>query len=299
MNTSDDTRAVLITGAAGRIGQAVTPALLEAGYHVIALDRSPVRTAGVQRLVGDLLDPELCYRAIDGVDAVIHLANYASPESGPPAVHLRENVVMDLNVFTAAAQLGIRRVVFASSIQAMTRTLDDGGERIDVPPMRLPLDESHPVLPSNTYGLSKVLGERALDYFGREYAIDGFSAVSLRLPWVVPESRLPDLAKIRTIEGWARWGIGEAFAYVAEVDAVDAIRLALEADVQGHEVLFTAAPDPRVNIPVGELIDRFYRDVPVAQAGPIDSLVDCGKAARVLGWRPRRSWRDLAADADA
>jgi nucleoside-diphosphate-sugar epimerase len=292
MTAAGDIRTVLVTGAAGRVGRIVTPRLVGAGFDVIALDRSPSHLDGVKRdLVGNLLDGDFCYRVLEGIDAVVHLAGCASPDAGPTAVRLHDNVAMNVNLFTAAAEMRVRRVVFASSIQVCTRLIDDRKEPIEALPPYLPLDDEAPLTPSNTYGLSKVLSERTLDYFGREYAPDGFSAVSLRLPWVTPARMQPHMRSHTRVEGWLRSGIPEAFAYLSEADTADIVRRSLTAEVQGHVALLVASAEPRVNVPVADLVEQFYREVPRLNDGPLESLVDCRRAQSLLGWTQLDGWR--------
>jgi nucleoside-diphosphate-sugar epimerase len=73
------------------------------------------------------------------------------------------------------------------------------------------------------------------------------------------------------------------------------VRLAVEATTTGHEAFWISAPDPRVPVgeTVGMLIDKYYASVPGAdEARRRDSLMNCDKAERVLGWRATRVIRD-------
>src|SRR5689334_13356578 len=109
---------VLITGAAGFIGRVITGHLLERGYEVRLIDLAaapdlPDYTAC------DIMDFEAVRGQARGCDAVVHMAALASPLKAPGQEVYRVNVLGTFNVFEAAAKEGIRRVVQASSINAI------------------------------------------------------------------------------------------------------------------------------------------------------------------------------------
>ena len=137
---------VLLTGAAGRIGFAVAQHLSGAGFDVRAADKVYRGDLPAPLEVVDLLDREVCYRLLEGVEAVVHLANHPGPRRDDPQKLYNENVSMNMNVFEAAAQMGVGKIVFASSIQAMTlQRRERDGESL--PPSKLaylPLDGDSP-----------------------------------------------------------------------------------------------------------------------------------------------------------
>jgi UDP-glucose 4-epimerase len=84
--------------------------------------------------------------------------------------------------------------------------------------------------------------------------------------------------------------------YVDADDLAEAIRLAVESDLPGHEVMYAAAADNAAGVPLGEGIRRRYGDRIELRLDGLAredaSAISCAKAERLLGWRPRRSWRD-------
>jgi len=84
------------------------------------------------------------------------------------------------------------------------------------------------------------------------------------------------------------------WSYVDLYDLAAAIRLAVESDLPGHEVVYVASPDNSAGRPLAELVRRHYGDRvalrPLAREDA--SGISCAKAQRLLGWRPTRSWRD-------
>ncbi|MDA0336304.1 MAG: NAD(P)-dependent oxidoreductase, partial [bacterium] len=103
---------ILVTGAAGRVGRIVTRGLRASGHRVRAFDIVDVGTDASEALVGDVGDLDLMRRAMEGVDAVIHLGGNAGDRPWPEIRN--NNYVGCYNAFEAARELGVGRVVFAS-----------------------------------------------------------------------------------------------------------------------------------------------------------------------------------------
>src|SRR5262245_29775325 len=115
--TTSATR-VAVTGAPGRVGRAVLADLVAAGgYEVWAIDRTLVPPEGASRsLLVDLADAGSVYGALAGADAVIHLGAYPSTAHHPPEQVFVNNTSACAHVAAACGALGIKRVVYASSI---------------------------------------------------------------------------------------------------------------------------------------------------------------------------------------
>lgn len=295
---------VIVTGCNGRLGQAVCETLLGAGHVVAGIDMTAAAGRPHRVIVDTLLNPFALHRAIDALggqaDAVVHLANHINSLVAPAEVVLRENSAMNASVFIGAWQAGVNRIVFASSVQAMQGGAESDGQANTRLPARLPIDEAIPTRPTNVYGLSKVLAEQALDHLceagrfirGSTGELPPPSAISLRMPFILPPKGFEMSVTKQSLSDFM-WGGSECFAYIAREDAAEAVRLAVDAQTSGHEVLWIAAPDPRVPETVPQLVDRFYSKVPgVEDALKRDSLMNCDKAERVLGWRATRIIRE-------
>ena len=123
-------------------------------------------------------------------------------------------------------------------------------------------------------------------------------ALSIRPSWVQWEGNYSrNLAPaLRDPEGSPSASL---WAYIDAYDLADAIRLAAEGSTPGHEVMYVAAPDNATGRPLRELISHhFGAEVSVGELTREDAGgISSAKAARLIGYRPTRSWRDsLSAD---
>lgn len=169
---------VVITGGAGRIGMTVTRYLSDQGWDVLAIDKVPepeIQGARYERC--DILDYDGLARLMQGREAVVHLAAIPSPRSHAGPLVFQVNVSGTYNVFEAAAQAGIRRVVQASSINAFGCAWGNQ----DLRAAYFPIDEVHPPFTTDVYSFSKQLVEEIGAYYWRRAGISG---VGLRFPWV-------------------------------------------------------------------------------------------------------------------
>jgi dihydroflavonol-4-reductase len=114
---------VLVTGSTGFIGSQICQALLEAGYHVRALHRSTssmrlLEGLDVESAIGDITQPETLVEAMQGVDAVIHTAAQVDYWRDSSRMY-KVTVEGAGNVFQAALDAGVQRVVHTSSVSAL------------------------------------------------------------------------------------------------------------------------------------------------------------------------------------
>lgn len=162
-------RKVLVTGAAGRIGSAFC-AYAADRYDLQLADRQidgleAPRVGAVIRL--DVADLDACRVACQGIDTVLHLAADPSPRSGFYESFLDNNVKGVYNVFEAAREAGCRRVVYASSVQAIEGYPLDEQARTD-----------GPVRPLNMYGVCKAFGEATAHCYAYGH---GLSSIAIRI----------------------------------------------------------------------------------------------------------------------
>jgi nucleoside-diphosphate-sugar epimerase len=281
---------ICVTGAAGQTGVATVHHLLEHGHEVIGADIAPYPAALPPRwsrpdftyLHCDLTDFGDTVDTLRGLDAVVHLANIPAPRMRPPARTIQVNTTMNNNVFLAAADVGLRKVVWASS--ETTLGLDFAP---DNQPSYAPLDEDHYPRPTTTYSLSKVLGETAAEHVS---AWSGIPFVGLRLSNVISPAVYQSFP-----DDWAdpRRRMFNLWSYIDVRDCALACRLALAADVAGASTYLIAAADTAMPIESTQLMREFFPDVPLtAPLGRFDTLQSIARAREVLGFEPEHSWRD-------
>ena len=165
---------VLITGMSGLIGGLLKDRLAEAGgYELTALNRREVE--GVRTVRADISDMEAIRPAFEGQDVVVHLAAYLGSQDweGQHA----GNVLGTYNVFEAARQAGVGRVIFASSgnaIRGFERVppySDIAAGNYDAVPADFPKITHEQVRPEALYGAAKVWGEALARHFSDDYGM--------------------------------------------------------------------------------------------------------------------------------
>jgi len=278
----EDSMRVAITGASGRLGRAVVAAALAEGMDVTCLDRMPSRQQGVRSLILDLADQGQVYHGVAGCQAILHLGAIPSPLGYPPEVVYRNNAMADFHVFQAAITLGITRVVHASSVSALGFPF----QHLWSEPLYFPVDEVHPLLPQDAYGLSKTAGEDIAAAYCRRGA---GTAASLRFSTILREDAYAEF--ISAVHRDPGQSARYLWSYVDLRDAAQACILALTVPYDGHQPLFIVAGDTTANLPSDTLLDRYFPAVPRRRRPRgRESLIDTTRAGELLGYRPRYAW---------
>lgn len=158
---------VLVTGAAGYIGSFLRKSW-EGRYELVATDTCEIEEPGSAEVVqSDIRDVETIRNTCRGAYTVVHLAANPSPHGDFNDDVLPMNIVGTHNVFQAAHEAGVKRVVFASSIHAVGAYPADVQVRTDMP-----------VRPCCEYGASKAYGEALGRYFSDK---KGMSVIAVRI----------------------------------------------------------------------------------------------------------------------
>lgn len=278
---------VAVTGSSGKIGREAVAALLAAGHQVVGIDQRLGTIPGMHPLICDCTDFGQVMGAMSGadtagkIDAIVHMAGLPAPGLTPDHVVFNANFFSTYNIFSAAARLGIERVVWGSSESIL-------GVPFTIPPAFAPIDETIPVRAEWSYSLAKKLCEEMADEFCRWH--EELCIVSLRFSNVFVAD---DYLRRAPVDADPASRIYNLWGYVDARDAGEACRLALEAPLKGHERLIIAAADTIVDRPSAELMATYFPDVPIRT--PLEgnvSLLSSALAEERIGYKSRHSWRD-------
>jgi len=164
---------VLVTGGAGFIGSHTICELTEAGYEIVIYDNlekgHPEAVANCRVVVGDLHDGlklDRVFREFD-VQTVVHFAAYieAGESVKDPGKYFQNNTAGSLSLLQAMVRNDVKQIVFSSTAAVY-------GE-----PERVPIEETDRKVPTNAYGLSKLMVEEMLDWF---HSAHDLRSISLR-----------------------------------------------------------------------------------------------------------------------
>ncbi len=276
---------VLLTGALGRLGRVVHQHLLTTGLSIRATDLPS--GCGDDRLVipADLLNYQDCTQLVQGIDAVVHLANHANPYGLPPQQLYAENMTMNVNLLEAALKAGVSKVIFASSIHVFCgpRRVSENHLPSSLP--YLPLDSRIPAHPCNAYGLGKAATEAMLASMVEFRGLP--CAVALRFPMLRREPPWLE-APSRHDYPHPEARLDAAFTYLLFADAAELIDRCLAKSLSGYRCYFPADNRPRCTGPsIAELVRQLFPDVPLrVPLEHMDSLVDLSEITHDIGWQP-------------
>jgi UDP-glucose 4-epimerase len=283
---------VLVTGARGKVGRATVAALIQAGHDVRATDVSPPvfespEPGEPDYYQANLTDAGDAFAVVRGTGAVVHAAAIPEPTHNPPHVVFQNNLMAVFNVLEASIRFGVSRFVNISSETVPGFFFP---ERPFLPDY-LQVDEEHPIRPQDPYATAKHFSELLMDGAIRRSDI---RPISIRPCWVQHEGNYE-----RNLGPWVRalpQDLSPNFlSYIDVYDLADAIVLAVESDLPGHEVFYIASPDTVGSRPLEEVVRQYYGDeIEVRKPLPREdaSYISIEKARRMLGYDPKRSWSD-------
>jgi nucleoside-diphosphate-sugar epimerase len=286
---------VLVTGASGKLGQAVIEELLAHDYEVVGADLASPPRGEVARSAGggqrafefaqiELGDVGQVTAAMSGTHAVIHLGAIPGPNKHADEVVFANNTRATFAVLQAARLVGVDRAVIASSISALGPSFSPE----PTTPLYAPVDEEHPLLGADAYALSKEVDERTAAMFHRRA---GMALAALRFTYIGrPDEIIESAARLKQNPAA---GCRTLWSYVDIRDAAAAARLALETAGLTFEVFNVTASDTLSDIPTEKLLREFAPSVEIRQTIPGNaSAYSIEKARRMLGYEPAHSWRN-------
>ena len=279
---------IVVTGGSGHTGWPVVQHLQAQGHAVRVADRMAPPGNAPYTLV-DMTDQGQVFGVLAKADAVVHLAAIPRPLYHTPDEIYRVNLLGMAHVLEAMDALGIPRLVYGSSVSVL------GFPFFERPltPVYAPVDEAHPRLPQDAYGLTKLLGEELIEGYSRRGRL---TAVSLRMPWIhTPETFQRDIGPLQDDPDSAV-AASNLWSYIDARDVAEAVRLALDAPVAGHEACFIAAPDTFMQADTRDLLALHYPNAELR--APLEGragLFDTSKARRLLGFEAGHTWAEYGA----
>ena len=272
---------ILVTGASGRIGRYVVKELVSAGHSVTGVDKLVSDGSSPRFLHVDLTDAGEVYQALAGAkaEAVVHLGAWANAGVVPDTRTYGDNVQGTFNLFQACADLGIQRVVSASSAQVYGFA--------KAPPVYVPVNETHPLRPANCYALSKVVGEQTADYFVKRF---GMTILSFRLMGIRTPAQLD--AEIDELAQDPSKGTSLLWTRTDARDAAIACRLAVEAESVSSGPYNITGARIVLSEPTAALVESYFGDkTEVRDALPNHiSPMSCDKAETAFDYQPQYLW---------
>ncbi|MDF2964238.1 MAG: nucleoside-diphosphate-sugar epimerase [Paenibacillus sp.] len=276
---------VIVTGGSGKAGVWIIKHFIEQNYEVINLDWKLPEEPLCRTVIVDLNDLGQVHNALapfsgrdrGPVEGIVHFAAIPQAFTHTNDVCFRNNVMNTYNVLEAAANLGIGKVVLASSESSYGMVF--ASEFFT--PLYLPLDEAHPQLPEDSYGLSKVVNEVTAEAFHRR---TGMQVISFRLGNIlVPESYSAIRNNFADTESRKRI----LWSYIDARDVASACRLAIEKDGLGAKALILAADDTSSDRSTRELVEKHLPQVQEIR-GSLEgraALLSNALVKELLGWK--------------
>jgi nucleoside-diphosphate-sugar epimerase len=273
-------------------------------YEVTGFDAKP-SPDGLTQIEASLLDRAAVMQAAQGQDAVVHIAARANIWSGNGSDIIATNVTGTWNILEAAEAAGVKKVVLCSSDSVVGFTVMSSAL---VPPVYLPIDQAHPLHPSDPYAVSK----QCIEVLGRSFASRGqLDIVALRPVFILyPEmydevrARASDPVSYAandgpTANGPSAAGGGPVWHYVDPRDVARAFRLAVERPGRAFESFFLAARSTLAPEPTIERLARRIGRAPVVkklryyEGRPFAPLYDLEETRTGLDWTPEHDLRPL------
>ena len=276
---------IVITGTAGLLGPYVVDHFLENGYDVLSVDINTPKNIKCRHWTVDLNDLGQVYGMLQGSVGVVHLAAIPRADIYPNEKTFQNNIMGSYNIMEACGNLGIDKVVIASSECAYGFCFS----KEELVPVYVPVDEEHPAWAEDCYGVAKVAAETVAEGMFRRF---GTQIISFRIGNIItPEMYnqiFPGFIKSTNIRRRNLWN------YIDARDIATACRLAVEANDMGAEVINLGADDTCQDIKSADLVKAEFPQLTDIRSDISGyQPIYCNKKAKeLLGWQPVYFWRN-------
>ncbi|WP_066185137.1 MULTISPECIES: NAD-dependent epimerase/dehydratase family protein [unclassified Guyparkeria] len=282
---------VLVVGGSGFVGRHLIEGLLAEGMTVRCLDlQSPAfEHESLESVEGSFTEPDVVEWAMDGCDAVYHLASSTIPKTSneDPVGDVRVNLVGTLGLLDAASRHRIRKFVFISS-----------GGTVYGKPESLPVSETHPTEPICSYGVVKLSVEKYLQIYRHLHGLET-CAVRLSNPYGPHQSPHRGQGVIaafcyRALQGEAIqiWGDGSVVRDYVHIDDVVSALLAVLSSKRATGVINVGAGRGHSLLEVIDCVERacgpVQKEFLAGRSFDVPAVyLDITRARRLLEWVPR------------
>ena len=292
---------IIFTGGSGKAGRYAIQYLVAKGYDVLNLDLVPFpdKSLGIHTLKTDLTKSGEVFNALTshikfedfdlekkrGVpDAVVHFAAIPSYNEAPDNATYELNTISTYNVIEAAAKLGVKKVIIASSETTYGVCFAQGQVDFDY----FPLDENYDVNPTDSYALSKVTGEKIARSFAKKHDIDIYA---LRIGNVIiPEDYMTKFASFVNNPLTRK---RNAWSYIDARDLAQIVYLSLTKGGLGFQIFNATNDTITTTIPTKEWLQKVVPQTKVVrELGEFEAPLSNKKIRDVLGFKEEHNWRN-------
>ncbi len=294
---------IVFTGGSGKAGRHVVPYLLSKGHRVLNLDIVPFpATAGaasdVYTLKTDLTDSGQVFNALTGqfhikdfelqrreeADVVIHFAAQARNMLLPDNETFRQNTISTYNIIEAACKVGIKKIIIASSETTYGSCFAQGDHSRFV---SMPLHEELPVVPEDTYAMSKVTGEVVARGFAKRFGVDIYA---LRIGNVIEPHEYETLVPDWLDRPETRYR--NAWSYMDARDLGQICHLCIEKSGLGFQIFNATNDTITTRTTTKDTLDQFCKDIPITrEMGDDEGPLSNRKIKDVLGFKEEHNWK--------
>lgn len=290
---------VTVLGGGGFLGSAIVDRLLAEGHAVRIFERPRIKPyrdfsseEDVEWVEGDFGHIPDMRLALQGATAVVHLVCTTRPKSSndEPIYDVQSNVISTLQLLEEMREMGIRKILFASS-----------GGTVYGPPLSTPIQEEHPTNPTTSYGITKLTIEK---YLLLERALHGLQPVILRVANPYGERQRVEYAQgvvaaflkralaREPIEIWGDGSVVRDYLHVADVAEAFAAALSYQGDACIFNIGSGAGTS--LNELASLLSQQLGRDLDVMYQAARDfdvksNVLCCERAGHELQWQPQIS----------
>jgi nucleoside-diphosphate-sugar epimerase len=288
---------IVFTGGTGKAGRHAVPHLMAKGYTLLNVDLKPFDHPGINTLIADLTDSGQAFNALSthfsfegfkagrppaAPDAVVHFAAIPRVLIEPDNETYRTNVISTYNVIEAAAKLGVRKIIIASSETTYGVCFAEGDKDFH----SFPLEENYDVDPMDSYGLSKVINEKTARAFAMRYGIDIYA---LRIGNVIEPHEYDRFPRFIADPPSRK---RNAWSYIDARDLGEIVHLAIQKDGLGFQVFNAVNDTITADMPTREFLAKYCPGTPITrELGEFEAPLSNKKTREVLGFKEAHNWR--------